>query len=688
MEKKIVLHNMENLLHGGDYNPEQWLDRPDILREDIWLMGKAGVNVVTLGVFSWSVYEPVEGEFHFSWLKHIMDELYSHGIYTILATPTGARPVWMDEKYKEVMRVSKNDVRNHHGLRHNHCMSSQIYREKVNLLLKKLGETLGSHPGLILWHISNEFGGECYCDLCQNRFHNFLKSKYQNNIDLLNTQWWTTFWSHRFNKFEQIEPPFFNGEGSIQGLNLDWKRFTTWNMTDYMRFEIEILKNITPDIPVTTNFMRLYNGLNYNEMAKELDYISWDSYPYWNNDYETLYKTAAEVAFDHSVMRSFKKNKPFLLMESVPSQVNWHPFNKLKRPGIHKLSCLQAVACGSDMVGYFQWRKGRGSYEQFHGAVLDHLGRSDTRVFKEVAEVGSILEKINEVKGTLVKNQAAIIFDWDNRWAIEDMAGLSKDKKYEETVRSHYGIFLKNGIDLDVISSEEDFTDYNIIVAPMLYLLKNGVAEKIKNFVKTGGTFIATYLTGYVNENTLCYLGGFPGDGLTEVFGLYTEEIDTLYPTDSNEISYCEEAEVIKSSQETFNVRDYCEIIKPLQAKILGTYRKDFYAGTPAVTVNRYGNGTAYYMGARIEESGMEVLYKSIFKLNHIRSKKIPSGVEYHKRQGKDNKYEFYLNYTSQLQRISGTEWGLNLLTGEYITNEMVLQPFDVLIIKSEPANN
>lgn len=678
MEKAKRFPGILSILHGADYNPEQWLDRPDILKDDVRLMKQAGVNVVTLGVFSWSVYEPEEGVFHFEWLEGIMDTLYQNGIYTILATPSGARPAWLDEAYPQAMRVNSMGIRNHHGVRHNHCMSSPKFREKAAVINQKLAEKFGRHPGLILWHISNELGGECYCDLCKKRFQEFLRVKYHDDIKELNKQWWTTFWSHRYNRFDQIEPPYVNGEGSIQGLNLDWKRFTTWNMTDYMKAEIKILRKITPDLPVTTNFMRLYKGLDYYEMAKELDIISWDSYPAWNNDYESLYRTAAETAFDHSIMRSFKREKPFMLMESVPSLVNWHPYNKLKRPDVHKLSCIQAVACGSDTVQYFQWRKGRGSFEQYHGAVMDHLGRNDTRVFREVKEVGNLLKKLDSVSGTLVKPEAALLFDWDNRWAIEDMAGLGKEKKYEETCKNLYGIFLKNGIDMDVISPLEDFSGYKVLAAPMLYLLKPRVADRLKEYVTGGGCLIATYLTGYVNENTLCYLGGFPGDGLTELFGLYTEEIDTLYPSDRNKI--CFDGGELRG---TCEAKDFCEIIKPAGAKVLGTYMEDFYAGTPAVTLNQYGQGYACYAGARLEEKGLEQLCQRICRQAGISPHIFPEGVEYHVRRGKQEIYEFYLNYSEREQVITGAKTGINLISGVTENGEFRLGPLDFAVIKS-----
>ena len=672
----VLFPKIPVLLHGGDYNPDQWLDRPDILEEDIKMMKKAGVNTATVGVFSWSALEPQEGNFQFGWLHDIMDKLYENGIYTVLATPTGARPAWMDEKYPSVLRVEKDGRRNHHSGRHNHCMSSLEYRALVEKMDTKLAQEFGSHPGLILWHISNELGGECYCDSCKKRFQEYLREKYHNNIEELNKQWWTSFWSRRFDSFEQIEPPYDNGEHSILGLNLDWKRFNSWNMKDYLAFERRILKKYTPQVPATANFMKLFEQLDYVDLAKEIDIISWDGYPSWNNDYETLVDTASELSFDHAVMRSLKKDKPFMLMESTPSLVNWHSVNKLKRPGILRASSIQTIGCGSDTVQYFQWRKGRGAAEQFHGAVVDHLGRDDTRVFKEVSEVGELLKKLAPVTGSRVASKAAVLFDWSNRWAIKDMQGMAHDtKNYEKEVRKFYNIHLKKGINADIVFPLEDLSSYSLVVLPMYYAVSKEAGAWLKEYVKNGGTVVATYLTAYVNENTLAYLGGFPGAGLGEVFGLYAEELDTLYPTDSNAV-------LMKDGNKAI-VKDYCELIKLTGAEVLGTYESDFYAGMPAVTVHSYGNGKAYYIGTRMEEEDLIKFFTQIWSECGIKEKELPEGVEYLTRTAEDGStFDFYVNYNAMPVTVQLSKDGTNLLNGEAVSGKVEILPFNAVVVK------
>lgn len=677
MERKKLFSQVDGLLHGGDYNPEQWLDRPDILEEDIRLMKEAGVNTATLGVFSWSVYEPTEGEYHFEWLDEIMDRLYENGIYTILATPSGARPAWLDEKYPEAMRTSSAGVRNRHGERHNHCITSPKYRELVRKMDTLLAKRYGNHPGLLMWHISNELGGECWCDLCKAKFQGWLSDKFHGNIEELNQAYWTTFWSHRYNRFDQIDPPMKNADKSIHGLNLDWHRFTTWNTIDFLKEEREILRAYSPNVPITTNFMHLYPALDYWQLAKEVDVISWDSYPRWNSPDMSLYDTAVSDGFDQFMMRSFKPEKPFMMMESVPSLVNWHEFNKAKRPGVHKLTSIHTLACGSDTIQYFQWRKSRGSYEQYHGAVIDHLGRSDTRVFKDVKEVGQVLKTLAPIQGSVIKPQVALIYDWDNKWAVEDCAALSKKtKKYPETCMEFFKILTKLGVDVDIVSQEADISSYKVVLAPMMYLLKPGTGEKCKSYVNQGGVLLATYFTGYVDENTLCYLGGFPGDGLTEVFGLYSEEIDTLYPKDKNGAAFHGEFGI----SDTYAIKDYCDVLKVQTAKTLAVYTDDFYAGEPCVTVNAYGDGQAYYVGARIEEKGMTALLKAVLERSGVAFKDLPEGVEYHKREADGTAYEFYINYNQDAVEIA-VEKGTDLLTGKAVEQRTVLEGLDALVL-------
>ena len=404
------------LMHGGDYNPEQWLAMPEILEQDIDRFLEAGINTVTLGVFSWAKLEPKEGIYDFDWLAERIDKLYEKGISVILATPSGARPHWLAERYPQVLRVDERGKRQLFGGRHNHCLTSPVYREKVGRIDRKLAERFGAHPAVKLWHISNELGGDCHCGLCQAAFRNWLRERYQ-TIENLNDRWCTTFWSHTYDSFDQVEAPSAIGESSLMALNLDWKRFVTDQTISFVEQEIRAIHEGGSDKPATVNMMYRFEGLDYGKLAGAVDLVSWDSYPLWHKESE--WDTARDTAFWHDVMRGLKK-KPFLLMESCPSSTNWQSVSKLKKPGMLEASSLQSIAHGSQGVLYFQMRQSRGASEKFHGAVIDHYGGSDTRTFQEVCGVGRMLGKLRELAGCTAGSRAAILYDWDNLWAMTE----------------------------------------------------------------------------------------------------------------------------------------------------------------------------------------------------------------------------------------------------------------------------
>ena len=631
-------------LHGGDYNPEQWLDRPDILQKDIEYFKKAHINTVSVGIFSWAVLEPEEGKYNFDWLEEIINNLYKEGIYTILATPSGARPKWMADKYEEVLRMDPDRTRRFFGGRHNHCFTSPVYREKVHAIDKKLAERFGKHPAVMLWHISNEFGGECHCPLCQAKFREWLKEKYGTNENL-NKRWCTTFWSHRYNSFDQIESPSTKGENELHALKLDWKRFVTYQTIDFIKNEVDAIREGGSELPVTANLMYDYDGLDYKKFKDVLDVVSWDNYPSWHKKEE--YLTAVDAEMQHDLMRSIRK-EPFLLMESCPSATNWKPINKLKKPGMHLAASLQAVAHGSDSVLYFQLRQSQGASEKFHGAVIDHYGKDDTRVFKEVTEVGESLEKLQEVTGAKNPAQVAVVYDWENRWAMEDAQGpRNKGLFYKVTVEKSYYAFRKQGLNVDMIDMEQDLDGYKVVAAPMLYMFREGFEEKIRKYVENGGTFILTYWSGIVDSTDLCFLEGTP-HGLMDVMGLRSTEIDGLYDGEYNRGVPVRGNELCLTK--TYTCNHLCELVKTSTAQPLMTYETDFYAGMPALTVNLFGKGKAYHVCADFEQGFYDEVYRKIVKEAGVKRvvAHIPEGVEVSVRRNQDTDYVFVQNFNRQ----------------------------------------
>ncbi len=611
----MKLYGIKQFLHGGDYNPDQWLDKPEVLEDDIKLMKQAGVNVVTLGVFSWTSLEPREGVYTFEWLDDIMDKLYENGIYVILATPSGARPPWMAKKYPEVMRTGEDRVRMLYGGRENHCESSGIWRDKVRTIDEKLGERYAKHPALIMWHLSNEMYGRCYCDKCAVNFRIWLQKKY-GTIEQLNKQYCSAFWSHRYTSFAEIEPPAKHGEKQLHGLVIDYHRFYSDLQIDFVEMEKEAVKKFNPDVPVTTNMFHLNCGINYDKLAKVLDVMSWDSYPRWHcqKDKTSEWENAVDAGFAFDYVRAFNQ-KPFYLMESVPSVPSQFSFCKVKRPKLHMLSAIQTLAYGADSVQYFQWRKSNGAVEKFHGAVIDHNGSADTRVFRDVCEVGAKLQELSYMKGVDTKAEVAVIYDYDNIQALNEQVGLRKDRSFwEKLSQLHYEALLKNYVNVDVISADADFSRYKLISAPGLYMFKPKTADKIREFVAEGGSFVLTYYSGLVNENDLCFSGTlanpvFVPYSLNDVFGIRVKETDGLCDDEYNELSY---------NGQMYKVLTCCDLLEVDDAVSTAEYSRDFYAGMSAVTKKQFGNGNAYYLACHTENDFLYELYKDVLEVAKV----------------------------------------------------------------------
>lgn len=669
-------------MHGADYNPDQWLSSPEVLEEDIRLMKLANCNVMSVGIFAWSALEPEEGRFTFEWLDSLLDRFAANGIYAWLATPSGARPAWMSAKYPEVLRVGANRVRNLHGARHNHCYTSPVYREKVAIMNRKLAERYAHHPAVVGWHISNEYGGECHCVYCQDAFREWLKRKY-GSLEMLNRIWWAAFWSHTYSDWSQVESPSPHGENAVHALNLDWKRFVTDQTVDFCRHEITHVREFNPELPVTANMMYLYEELDYRKFADVLDVVSWDAYPKWHAEAGDG-KEASWFAMNHDLFRSLKGGKPFMLMESTPSLTNWQAVSKLKRPGMHMLSSLQAVAHGSDTVQYFQWRKSRGSSEKFHGAVVDHVGHEHTRVFKDVAGLGAVLSKLREIIGTGVPSEAAIIFDGENRWAVKDAQGpRNMGIHYEETVMLHYQALWEQGVPTDVISMEADLSRYKLVIAPMLYMVRQGVGERIEKFVENGGCFVATYWSGIVDENDLCFLGGFPGP-LRKTLGIWAEETEGLYDHDRNGIRLTDGNALGLTGE--FEAHELCELVHTEGAETLGVYTDDFYAGRPALTVNKLGAGRAYYLATRAMGSFYDEFYRLVVSEAGVRRAlhtELPTGVTAQLRSDGETEYVFLLNFSGQPQNVALDERAYaDMESGEETPGTVVLPVNGVRMLK------
>ncbi|MGE4490403.1 MAG: beta-galactosidase [Kiritimatiellales bacterium] len=677
-KKNTVLPGVNCFLHGGDYNPDQWLDRPEVIDEDFRLMSLAGCSTFSIGVFSWTSYEREEGVYCFDWLDRIMDRMAGAGHQVILATPSGAKPAWLSARYPEIRRVGVSGLRDPHKTRHNHCWTSPVYRQKVQAVNAALAERYKGHPALAMWHISNEYNGPCYCNLCIAGFHEWLQKKY-GSLENLNRRWWTAFWNHTFTEWDQIDPRDY----SIDALLTDWSRFHTDQVISFYRAERDPLQRITPEIPKTTNLMGFFQPINYWKFVQELDVIADDSYPALDRSRPDLWKEVADLSMTHSFLRTAARptNRPWMLMESAPSFVQWKS-SRLKAPGMHRAEVMNAVAQGAEGVLYFQWRCGRGGFEKFHAAVVDHSGTETTRVFRDVAETGRCLSQMTEVLGSEVKAEVAVVYDWESRWQLRDSCGMlshsmirGQDAGYNPEM--HYRELWKRSVPADVISVDHDFSAYRLVIAPQLFMLKPGMAEKIEAYVKNGGVFVGTYYTGYVDEDGLCFEGGRPGGGLRKLFGVWNEEYDLLPEQTVLPVRFMDGAES--------GAEKICELVHVEGASVVAEYTGDFYKGMPAVTQHRYGKGSAFYVAAELVEDGMARFYDIVVETAGVRSviecrKPVSVSVSVREHAESDACFVFITNWSADAAEITfPEEVRIIVPDGSELAGRLNLTPFETV---------
>lgn len=657
---------------GGDYNPDQWDDAT--IEEDMRLFRKAGINMVTLPVFSWTKLEPEEGVYQFEWLDRLMDLLWENGIRVCLATPTTAQPAWLSTRYPEVLPVDIEGRKRTHGMRVFFCVNSLKYRERAAAIAEQMAKRYQNHPALAVWHVANEYGTYCYCPTCQARFRQWLKKRYR-TVENLNEKWNLAFWGRIITDFEEVTlPTKLNDDYRFYpAIQLDYMRFMTDSTVECFQNEYDVLKKYTPDIPVSTNISGYIKKLDQFEMLKHMDIAGWDNYPAPTDK-------AYFIAFKHDIMRGLKDGQPFMMTEQSPNQQNWQPYNKLKRPGEIRLLSYQAMAHGADSCLFFQMRQSAAGQEKFHGAVISHAGHENTRVFRECSQIGAELKSIGDAFiGGRIKAKIGILFDWNNWWALELSSGPNRDMDYLKTVSLYYKAFYERNIPVDILNTDSELSGYSLIVAPMLYMTKEGVAEKITEYVHNGGTLAATTMTGLVDENDRCVFGEYPGK-LKDVLGIWVEETDALYPEEKNLIEMTGGGNWKKSYSCSF----LCDVIHLRTAKALAVYGNDFYKGCPCCTENKAGGGTAYYIGTQPDDSFLSDfagMLADTLSLSPIYE--ASADMEITKRENENGSVVFVLNHNHTEGWVDfGDDRLKDLFTGDSVSGKINMAPGNVGVYK------
>ncbi|MGW2727167.1 beta-galactosidase [Streptomyces sp. NPDC001494] len=627
-----LTRKLGSIAYGGDYNPEQWPRH--VWQEDVRLMREAGVNFVTVGVFSWSRIQPRPGAYDFGLLDEVLDLLHANGVAVDLATATAAPPPWFTHLHPDALPVTSSGTRLAHGSRQAFCPSHPAYAEAADALVAALAERYASHPAVVLWHVHNEFGNHnalCYCDTSAAAFRRWLQERYT-TLDTLNEVWGTDFWGQRYGDWEEIEPPRDTTAFRNPGQDLDYRRFSSDELLARHRAEAALLRRLAPGIPLTTNHLgTLEKKADAYSFAADCDLISLDHYlPAADPDGHI------DLALNADLARGMAAGSPWLLMEHSTSAVNWQPVNVAKRPEEMRRNSLTHLARGADGIMFFQWRQSRAGAEKWHSAMLPH-GGTDTRIWKEVCGLGADLAALGEVMGTRVAADVALLFDWHNWWALELDARPCGPMRYLELVRDWYEALWRLNITCDVVAPGADLTSYKAVVAPNLYLLADEHADALTAYVRNGGHLAVGCFSGVVDAHDRVHLGGYPG-ALREVLGLRIDEYLPLRPGDTVSLS---DGSTAVQWAERVEPRGCAPVLRFADGSDGGPA-----AGGAALTRHTYGAGTSWYVATRASGATLQELVRRLGEEAGLRPvADVPDGVEAVRRSSTDGSYLFLINH-------------------------------------------
>lgn len=645
---------------GCDYNPEQW--PREVWREDVALMREAGVGFVTLGVFSWALLEPAPGRFEFGWLDEVLGLLHEGGIAVDMATATASPPPWLTSAHPEILPVDADGRTLWPGSRQSWCPSSPVFRQYALQLVAAMARRYGTHPAVRLWHVSNELGchnGRCWCDISAQAFRMWLTDRY-GDVEKLNDAWGTAFWSQRYGSFDEVLPPRITTAVPNPTQQLDFARFSSDELLDYHRAERDVLRDICPDTPVTTNFMVMEHqaGQDYFRWATDVDVVSQDHYL----DHR-LPHPRAEQAFSDDLTRGVAGGAPWMLMESATSAVNWQPVNVAKQPGELLLDSLRHVARGADAVGFFQWRASRAGGEKFHSALVPHAGPDSAR-FREVSALGAALQRIGEVAGSRVRADVAVLLDWNARWAADQQSHPTTALRYIDAPMRWHRALTELGATVDVVHPESDLSGYRLVVVPTLYLCSDPAVTALTAFAEAGGHVLVTYFSGIVDESDHVRLGGYPG-AFRELLGVRSEEFAPL------------ETGTVVQLDDGSTADLWTELLTATDAEVLASYLDGPLPGTPALTRRAVGAGAAWYVATRLDEAATAALAARLAAAAGVRHETEPlDGVELVRR----GSYLFVLNRGVHDAVVAAR--GTELLSGSAVTGTVTVAAGSAVVVR------
>ncbi|MFC9669610.1 beta-galactosidase [Streptomyces sp. NPDC056949] len=660
--------------YGADYNPEQW--SREVWADDIRLMREAGVNVVSLAIFSWARLQPTAETWDFGWLDEIMDLLHAGGIGVDLATATASPPPWLTAAHPEILPVTASGETLWPGARQHWRPTSPVFREHALSLVRRVASRYADHPALVAWHVNNELGCHNvydYSDDAARAFRSWLRRRYT-TLDALNNAWGTAFWSQRYSDWEQLLPPRLAASHPNPTQQLDFKRFSSDALKDHLLAEREILRELTPDTPVTTNFMVMpgTKGMDYADWAEEVDFVA-------NDHYVTPGpQDRDELSFSANLTSGIAGHRPWFLMEHSTSAVNWQPVNTPKTPGELARDSLLHVAHGADAVCFFQWRQSAAGAEKYHSAMVPHAG-ADSELFRSVVELGNTLDALAPIAGSVREPaRVAILFDWDSWWAGEQDSHPTSRLDYHREALDWYSALLRLGHRADVVPAHRtDLSAYDVVIAPVLHVVPQPLAKELTRYVEGGGHLVTTYFSAIVDENDHVWLGGYPG-ALRDVLGIRIEEFGPLLDGDTVDLD----------NGTTGSLWTDRISVTGTDVEVLAGYRTGTYASRPAVTRRGTGRGSATYVSTRLSVDGLTTLLPELLAPAGLASElpvEARGLVEHVVRRDTEHRYLFLVNRSDEQVALPG-------LTGDVLVGPgtagdgLVLAPRQVAVLR-QPAS-
>jgi len=658
--------------YGGDYNPEQW--SRNIWVEDIKLMAEAGVNLVTVGVFSWSMLEPSEGQFCFEWLRDVLDLLHASKIGVDLATPTASPPPWVSVDYPESLPVDERGVRYRHGSRQHLCVLSPDYRRLAHRIVEQLASEVGDHEAIELFHVHNEYANHvpfCYCPQHEAAFRAWLARRY-GSLQEVNEAWGTTFWSQRYSSFEQIIPPQHTPTWVNPGQQLDFRRFSSDAFFNAFQDEVGVLRRTRPDVPVTTNLMGLFEPLDYFEWAPWLDVLSTDNYP---NPADP--DAPVNSAMHCDLVRSLNKSLPWMVMEQSPGRVNWQMRNVAKRPGEMRAYSYQAIARGARGLLFFQWRASRSGAEKFASGMVGHSG-TKSPVWSEIVALGHELGGLDAIGEAVVMADVAICFSWPSWWAMEAPCQPLNELSLRNQLLWVYTPLYRRGVTVDFCRPDEPLGNYRAVLVPSLYLISPAEAANLVGYVFGGGTAVVTFWSGIVDPIDRVYLGTYGGP-LRGLFGGEVVDVTPLPDTEQVDLEWCDGT--------TTKASTWIDLIDEEDGEVLARVSSGPWAGRPAVLRARRGAGCVFYLGTRLDSAGLARVFDAIFDIapaiSPEQASDKPGLVERVVRRDREFDFEFLINHGPRVETVTLLEPdGTELLTRAHVERSFVLAPQGVAIVR------